>query len=170
MHLVVRNGIIGMKKSKRNSLIAGTVVIGVVAFLAYSIERSAQWTGTAYASIVVEVFDEEHNPMVGVRISLIDLEAPEDGVLQNATTNEFGIAIITWEFQASGLWTKRLNKVNIHTVWFVVRCEADGFEQIETRVVEHEPDYFDGDISPYVIPISITMHRIPGESISDEEQ
>ena len=49
-----------MKKGKRNSLIAGTVVIGVVAFLAYSIERSAQWTGTAYASIVVEVFDEEH--------------------------------------------------------------------------------------------------------------
>lgn len=159
-----------MKKGKRNSLIAGAVVIGVVAFLAYSIERSAQWTGIAYASIVIEVFDEEHNPMVGVRISLIDLEAPEDGVLQNATTNEFGIALITWEFQAGGLRTKRSDKMGINPGWLAVLCEADGFEQLEISLRPNMPKKFDGNNRPYVIPISITMHRILDETKIIEDQ
>ena len=50
------------------------------------------------------------------------------------------------------------------------RCEADGFEQFETRVVEHEPEYFDGSIRPFVIPISVSLHRIPDKSTIIEDQ
>lgn len=162
-----------MKKGKRIALIIGILAIVVIAVVAVRMffERIAHWHGTAYASIVVEVFDEEHNPMEGVRISLIDFdfETSADIVLQNAITNDFGIALFTREFQASGLKSKRSNKTNIHTMWLAVRCEVDGFEPFETPLHAHKPEYFDGDIRPYVIPISVSMHRLSGESPDSEQ-
>lgn len=158
-----------MKRGRRNALVVGIVVVGLVTGLAFFVEKVAQGHGTAYASIVVEVFDEEHNPMEGVRISLIDYPESTDVVIQNSITNEFGTVLFTREFEASFLWSKRSKKTNIHTMWLAVRCEVDGFEPFETPLHAHKPEYFDGDIRPYVIPISVSMHRLPGESPDSEE-
>jgi hypothetical protein len=139
-------------------------------------------------TFVVQVLDESGNPIPGVRVSLISSRPEEviaegefeQAVLQQATTDQFGVAALTAEIRFGyfgwGGVTDRTRRYLLDD--YALQCVVQGYERREHDLATQGPVWFDrDDAQPHLLRICLTMRRVslapagtrPDSSISADD-
>jgi hypothetical protein len=122
-------------------------------------------------TFVVQISDESGNPIQGVHVSLVSSwpgeviaegEA-EQSVLQQATTDQFGVAAVTAEIPFGyfgwGGVTDRTRRYLLDD--YALQCVVSRYETREDDLATQGPVWFDrDDAQPHLLRICLTMRRV----------